>query len=68
MKDAVPNLLCNYLYELASQFMSFYEACPILKEGVEPELKQSRLMLSILVALTLKQGLELLGIDVMEKM
>jgi len=68
MKDAVPNLLCNYLYELASQFMSFYEACPILKEGVEPEQKQSRLMLSILVALTLKQGLELLGIDVMEKM
>ncbi|WP_337843267.1 arginine--tRNA ligase [Rheinheimera sp.] len=68
MKDAVPNLLCNYLYELASQFMSFYEACPILKEGVAPEHKQSRLMLSILVALTLKQGLELLGIEVMEKM
>ncbi|WP_337879158.1 arginine--tRNA ligase [Rheinheimera sp.] len=68
MKDAVPNLLCNYLYELASQFMSFYEACPILKEGVAPEQKQSRLMLSILVALTLKQGLELLGIEVMEKM
>ena len=36
MKDAVPNLLCNYLYELSSQFMSFYEACPILKEGIEP--------------------------------
>lgn len=68
MKDAVPNLLCNYLYELASQFMSFYEACPILKEGVALELKQSRLMLSILVALTLKQGLDLLGIEVMERM
>ncbi len=68
MKDAVPNLLCNYLYELSSQFMSFYEACPILKEGIEPELKNSRLMLSILVALTLKQGLDLLGIEVMERM
>lgn len=68
MKDAVPNLLCNYLYELSSQFMSFYEACPILKEGIEPELKNSRLMLSILVALTLKQGLDLLGIEVMDRM
>ena len=68
MKDAVPNLLCNYLYELSSQFMSFYEACPILKEGIEPELKNSRLMLSILVANTLKQGLDLLGIEVMERM
>lgn len=68
MKDAVPNLLCNYLYELSSQFMSFYEACPILKEGIEPELKNSRLMLSILVARTLKQGLDLLGIEVMERM
>ncbi|MCA1930511.1 arginine--tRNA ligase [Rheinheimera sp.] len=68
MKDAVPNLLCNYLYELSSQFMSFYEACPILKEGIEPDLKNSRLMLSILVASTLKQGLDLLGIEVMERM
>ncbi|WP_127020531.1 arginine--tRNA ligase [Rheinheimera mangrovi] len=68
MKDAVPNLLCNYLYELSSQFMSFYEACPILKEGIEPDLKNSRLMLSILVARTLKQGLDLLGIEVMERM
>lgn len=68
MKEAVPNLLCNYLYELASQFMSFYEACPILKEGIEPDLKNSRLMLSILVARTLKQGLDLLGIEVMERM
>jgi arginyl-tRNA synthetase len=68
MKDAVPNLLCNYLYELSSQFMSFYEACPILKEGIEPDIKNSRLMLSILVARTLKQGLDLLGIEVMERM
>ncbi|GAA0658569.1 arginine--tRNA ligase [Rheinheimera tangshanensis] len=68
MKDAVPNLLCNYLYELSSQFMSFYEACPILKEGIEPDIKNSRLMLSILVASTLKQGLDLLGIEVMERM
>ena len=68
MKDAQPNLLCNYLYELASQYMSFYEACPILKEGIEPALRDSRLMLSILVAKLLAKGLDLLGIDVMERM
>ncbi|MFC0047812.1 arginine--tRNA ligase [Rheinheimera tilapiae] len=68
MKDAQPNLLCNYLYELASQYMSFYEACPILKEGIEPALRDSRLMLSIMVAKLLAKGLDLLGIDVMERM
>ncbi|MDP4529700.1 arginine--tRNA ligase [Alkalimonas delamerensis] len=68
MKEAQPNLLCNYLYELASLFMSFYEACPILKDGIEPELKASRLMLSILTARMLRQGLDLLGIEVMERM
>ncbi|KKO45545.1 arginyl-tRNA synthetase [Arsukibacterium ikkense] len=68
IKDAQPNLLCNYLYELASLYMSFYEACPILKEGVEPELRNSRLMLSILASKVLQQGLNLLGIEVMERM
>lgn len=68
MKDAQPNLLCNYLYELASLYMSFYEACPILKEGVEPTQRDSRLMLSIFTSKLLKQGLDLLGIEVMERM
>lgn len=68
IKDAQPNLLCNYLYELASLFMTFYEACPILKEGTEPAVRDSRLMLSIFSARMLKKGLELLGIDVMERM
>ncbi|QBL09984.1 arginine--tRNA ligase [Rheinheimera sp. D18] len=68
IKDAQPNLLCNYLYELASLYMTFYEACPILKEGVEPAQRDSRLMLSIFAARMLKQGLELLGIETMERM
>jgi arginyl-tRNA synthetase len=68
IKDAQPNLLCNYLYELASLFMTFYEACPILKDGIEPELRASRLMLSVVSARVLKQGLNLLGIEVMERM
>lgn len=68
MKDAQPNLLCNYLYELSGLFMGFYEACPILKDGIEPSVRDSRLMQSILVSKLLAKGLDLLGIDVMEKM
>lgn len=67
-REAMPHLLCTYLYEIASLYMSFYEACPILKEGVAPELRDSRLRLCHLVAKTIAQGLDLLGIEVMEKM
>ncbi|MEN0039048.1 MAG: arginine--tRNA ligase [Cellvibrio sp.] len=67
-REAMPHLLCTYLYEIASLYMTFYEACPILKEGVEPEIRDSRLRLCHLVARTLEQGLDLLGIEVMEKM
>jgi len=68
ISECTPNLLCNYLYELASLYMSFYEACPILKDDITPEVKQSRLALSYIIASTLKQGLDILGIDVMERM
>ncbi|WP_077288168.1 arginine--tRNA ligase [Cognaticolwellia aestuarii] len=68
ISECTPNLLCNYLYELASLYMSFYEACPILKDEITPEVKQSRLALSYIIASTLKQGLDILGIDVMERM
>ena len=66
--EATPHVLCAYLYELSSLFMSFYEACPILKEGVPAELRDSRLMLAGLTARTLQSGLALLGIETMEKM
>ncbi|WP_448247085.1 arginine--tRNA ligase [Thalassotalea agariperforans] len=66
--EGTPNLLCNYLYELASLYMSFYEACPILKDGISDEVKTARLVLCKLVSNTLKQGLDILGIDVMERM
>jgi arginyl-tRNA synthetase len=65
-KDGTPNLLCNYLYELSGNFMSFYEACPILK--ADDAVKHSRLKLAQLTANTLKTGLGLLGIDVLERM
>ncbi|WP_448548265.1 arginine--tRNA ligase [Thalassotalea fusca] len=66
--ECTPNLLCNYLYELASLYMSFYEACPILKDGIADEVKQSRLALCLLISRTLKQGLDILGIETMERM
>jgi len=66
--DCAPNVLCAYLYELASEYMSFYEACPILKEGVDEQTRGSRLQLCQLVARTLSTGLDLLGIEVMERM
>jgi arginyl-tRNA synthetase len=64
--DCFPNQLCNYLYELASQFMRFYEACPILK--ADKGVMDSRLALSELCAQTLGQGLDLLGINTLDKM
>lgn len=66
--EATPHVLCTYLFELASNFMSFYEACPILKSDVSEAQKQSRLMLVALTARTLSSGLSLLGIDTMERM
>ncbi len=66
--DGYPHILCNYLYELASAYMSFYEQCPVLKEGVAKPTQQSRLQLCKLTSETMAKGLDLLGIDVMEKM
>lgn len=65
-KDGTPHILCHYLYEVAGLFMSFYEACPILK--AEAQIQTSRLGLAKATANTLKIGLNLLGINVMERM
>lgn len=66
LEDFRPNLLANYLYELASTFHSFFEACPVLKS--EGATRDSRLALCELTARTLKTGLGLLGIEVPERM
>lgn len=61
-----PNLLANHLFETANAFHTFYEACPVLKsEGVT---QHSRLVLCEATARVLKQGLDLLGVDVPERM
>ena len=62
-----PHALCAYLFELAGAFSSFYEACPVLAADTEAQ-KKSRLLLAKLTAKTLKQGLNLLGLDTLERM
>lgn len=66
-REGQPHIMCSYLFELAGQFSSFYEACPILVAEDE-SVKQSRLKLAALTAKTIKQGLSLLGIDTLERM
>jgi len=66
--DASPNQITTYLYDLVTLFMRFYEQNPILKEGVEEKTKMSRLQLANLTAKTIKQGLDILGIKVVDKL
>ena len=60
-----PNLVCNYLFELAQRFNSFYAAVPIIKAG---ENKDLRLALTSATAQVLKNGLTLLGIETPERL
>jgi len=66
LNDFRPNILANYLFELANSFHTFYEACPVLR-AEEPS-RSSRLALANLTGRVLQRGLKLLGIDVPEKM
>ena len=66
LEEFRPNILANYLYELANTYHSFYEACPVIK--ADPANRASRLLLSDITAHTLAHGLSLLGIGCPEKM
>ncbi|MBN2563742.1 MAG: arginine--tRNA ligase [Phycisphaerae bacterium] len=63
----LPNILCEYLYDVAGRFMTFYESCPVLQAPDETT-KASRLRLCDLTARTLKLGLGLLGISTLDRM
>ena len=65
--DLTPHTLCTYLYELAAEFMRFYESCPVLAAPDEAA-RLSRMRLCDLTARTLRLGLNLLGIEVIERM
>src|SRR6202035_64360 len=65
LNDFRPNILANYLFELANSFHGFYEACRVLKSD-EP-VRGSRLALCEIAGRTIERGLDLLGIKVPEK-
>ncbi len=64
--EAYPHYLCGYLYDLATRYMQFYEHCAVL--NAEEDQKRSRLILCQRTADTLALGLELLGIETLERM
>ncbi len=67
-RESMPHYITSYLYELTTLFMKFYEQNPILKEGIPAELRESRLQLASLTARTIRQGLDMLGIQVLDRL
>ena len=61
-----PNLLTDYLFDLAKKFNTFYNACPILNQ--EDEVLLSRLLIADRTAEILRQGLDILGIKTVNRM
>jgi len=66
--DSTPHTISAYLYDLTVLFMKFYEQNPILKEDLDPKLKESRIAIAKLSADTIKLGLDILGIKVLERL
>jgi arginyl-tRNA synthetase len=62
-----PNIVTDCLFDLANTFSTFFEECPVLK-AESPERRDSRLALCDLTGRTVKFGLHLLGIDVIDRM
>jgi arginyl-tRNA synthetase len=62
-----PHRLCTFLFDLAQAFTAFYESCPVLT-AEDPAVRESRIALSALTLRVLLQGLDLLGIEVPERM
>ncbi|MEN9919193.1 MAG: hypothetical protein RL662_1629 [Bacteroidota bacterium] len=62
-----PALIANYTYELVKEYNQFYHDYPILKEGNEG-IRNVRLALSETIARIIKSGMQLLGIDVPDRM
>ncbi|MBS0624779.1 MAG: arginine--tRNA ligase [Verrucomicrobia bacterium] len=63
-RDLLPNRLCEYLYELAEKFNGFFRDCRV--EGTQEE--GSRLVLCELTARIMRQGLEILGLETVERL
>ncbi|GIX00097.1 MAG: arginine--tRNA ligase [Pirellulaceae bacterium] len=64
--EYMPSILANYLYTLARQYAVFFDQCPVL--AAPPSMRDSRLLLCYVVGRVIRQGLDLLGIGVVERM
>jgi arginyl-tRNA synthetase len=67
VEDFRPNLITAYLYELTRTFFAFYEACSV-RDAETDAIRDSRLRLCDLAGRVIRQGLELLGIRVIDRM
>ncbi|MDF5757854.1 arginine--tRNA ligase [Spongiactinospora sp. TRM90649] len=67
-ETAEPHRLCAFLFDTATAFTGFFETCPVVKEGVPPEVRASRLALCALTLRVLHTGLDLLGVPVPDRM
>ncbi len=67
LEDYRPNQITTYLFEMSEKYSTFYQECPVLKAQTAAQ-RASRLLLCDLTGRTLKLGLSLLGIEVVEKM
>ncbi len=65
-ENYAPNYVADYIFDLAQKFNAFYRECPVL--SAEDSVKNSRLLLTASVAQVLKNGLNLLGIETLERM
>jgi arginyl-tRNA synthetase len=66
-QGAEPHHLASFLFDVASAFTAFYEACPVLK-AADTRVRESRLALCALALRVLTTGLDLLGVPVPERM
>jgi arginyl-tRNA synthetase len=66
--DYRPSQITSYLWDLAKTYSGFFQNCPVIKEGVPPQLRRSRLLLCDLTARVIQRGLDLLGIKTVERM
>ena len=64
----LPHILCDHIYRLAQSFSRFYTDCPILSDATPDDIKASRLALAATTLRQLELGLDILGIDVPDRM
>jgi len=63
-----PHILCEHIFSLAQSFSRFYTECPILQDSIEPDVKASRLALAQTTLRQIETGLDILAIDIPDRM